>query len=147
MAMWRARSALSWLPRARLASLGASALLVAVVLAGCGSKDFANDPRPPTPIEVSAKVDSQRVQVAPNHFGAGLVNFTVANLSSSPITFQVTGPTSGSTDQIQPNAPDYLRLSMKEGTYHVKASKNKIKPATITVGPERPSSQNNLLEP
>jgi hypothetical protein len=121
--------------------------VLGVVLAGCGAKDFPNNPRPPTPIEVSARVDSQRVQVAPDRFGAGLVNFTVANLSGAAITFDVTGPTKGSTTQIQPGAPDYLRMNMKEGTYQVTASKSKIKPATIKVGPERPSSQNNLLEP
>ncbi len=131
----------------RLASLGACALLLGGVLAGCGAKDFPNNPRPPTPLEVSAKVDSQRVQVSPDRFGAGLVNFTVANLSSSPITFNVTGPTRGSTTEIQPGAPDYLRINMKEGTYRVAASKPRIKPATIKVGPERPSSQNTLLEP
>lgn len=142
--MWGARRASR---RGRLASLGASAAVLGVVLAGCGAKDFPNNPRPPTPIEVSARVDSQRVQVAPDRFGAGLVNFTVANLSGAAITFDVTGPTKGSTTQIQPGAPDYLRMNMKEGTYQVTASKSKIKPATIKVGPERPSSQNNLLEP
>jgi hypothetical protein len=144
MAMWGARRASR---RGRLASLGASAAVLGVVLAGCGAKDFPNNPRPPTPIEVSARVDSQRVQVAPDRFGAGLVNFTVANLSGAAITFDVSGPTKGSTTQIQPGAPDYLRMNMKEGTYQVTASKSKIKPATIKVGPERPSSQNNLLEP
>ena len=133
--------------RGRLASVGASALLVGALLAGCGAKEFPNDPRPPTPIEVSARVDSQRVQVAPNHFGAGLVNFTIANLASAPITLSVTGPTRGSTTQIQPGAPDYLRMNMKEGTYRMTASKGRIKPATIKVGPERRSSQNKLLEP
>jgi len=142
--MWGARRASR---RGRLASLGASAAVLGVVLAGCGAKDFPNNPRPPTPIEVSARVDSQRVQVAPDRFGAGLVNFTVANLSGAAITFDVSGPTKGSTTQIQPGAPDYLRMNMKEGTYQVTASKSKIKPATIKVGPERPSSQNNLLEP
>src|SRR4051812_46240505 len=137
MAMWGARRA--W-RRGRLASLGASAVLLGAVLAGCGAKDFPNNPRPPTPIEISAKVDSQRVQVAPSRFGAGLVNFTVANLSGAPITFNVTGPTNASTTEIQPGAPDYLRLNMREGTYEVTASKSKIKPATIRVGPERPSS-------
>jgi hypothetical protein len=144
MAIWGARTASR---RGRLASLGASAVVLGAVLAGCGSKDFPNDPRPPTPIEVSAKVDSKRVQVAPNRFGAGLVNFTVANLSGAPITFDVTGPTKGSTTEIQPGTPDYLRLDMKEGTYEVTASRSKIKPATIKVGPERKSSQNQLLEP
>ena len=133
--------------RGRLASLGVSALLLVVAVTGCGSSDFPNDPRPPTPIEVSARVDSQRVQVAPDRFGAGLVNFTIANISSGPVTFDVTGPTKGSSADIQPGTPDSLRMSMKEGTYRVTASKPKIRPTTIKVGPERKSSQNKLLEP
>jgi hypothetical protein len=133
--------------RGRLAPLGALVALLAAAVAGCGSADNPNNPRPPTPIEVSARVDSQRVQIAPDHFGAGIVNFTIANLSRSPVTFDVSGPTKGSTSQISPGTPTYLRMSMKEGTYEVTASKAQIKPATINVGPERPSSQNKLLEP
>jgi hypothetical protein len=38
-------------------------------------------------------------------------------------------------------------MSMKQGTYQVTASRGKIKPATIRVGPERRSSQNQLLQP
>jgi hypothetical protein len=133
--------------RGRLAALAVPAALVGLLLAGCGAEEFPNDPRPPAPIEVSARVDSNRVQVSPDKFGAGLVNFTVANLSSSPVRFNVTGPTEGSTVEIQPGAPDYLKMNLKEGTYEVSASKAKIRPATIEVGPERPSSQNKLLEP
>jgi hypothetical protein len=127
--------------------LAVPASLAALLLAGCGAEDFKNNPRPPTPIEVSARVDSQRIQVSPTKFGAGLVNFTVANLSGSPVKFAVTGPTEGSTVEIQPGAPDYLKMELKEGTYEATASKPKIRPATITVGPERKSSQNQLLEP
>jgi len=144
MAIWGARRASR---RGRLASLGASAVLVGLVFAGCGAKDFPNNPRSPTPIEVSAKVDSERVQVAPTRFGAGIVNLTVANLSGSPITLNVNGPTEGSTNEIQPGSPDFIKLSMKEGTYQVTASKPKIDPATIKVGVERKSSQNTVLEP
>jgi hypothetical protein len=144
MAIWGARRASR---RGRLASLGASAVLVGLVFAGCGAKDFPNNPRSPTPIEVSAKVDSERVQVAPTRFGAGIVNLTVANLSGSPITLNVNGPTEGSTNEIQPGSPDFIKLSMKEGTYQVTASKPKIEPATIKVGAERKSSQNTVLEP
>jgi hypothetical protein len=133
--------------RGRLAALAVPAALVGLLLAGCGAEEFPNDARPPAPIEVSARVDSSRVQVSPDKFGAGLVNFTVANLSSSPVRFNVNGPTEGSTVEIQPGAPDYLKMNLKEGTYEVSASKAKIRPATIEVGPERPSSQNKLLEP
>jgi len=133
--------------RGRLAALAVPAALAGLLLAGCGAEDFPNDPRIPAPIEVSARVDSERVQVSPNKFGAGLVNFTVANLSGSPVRFSVTGPTEGSTVEIQPGAPDYLKMNLKEGTYEASASKAKIRPATIEVGPERKSSQNELLEP
>lgn len=133
--------------RGRLVALAVPAALAGVLLAGCGAEDFPNNPRVAAPIEVSARVDSDRVQVSPDKFGAGLVNFTVANLSGSPVRFNVTGPTEGSTVEIQPGAPDYLKMNLKEGTYEVTASKAKIRPATIRVGPDRPSSQNELLEP
>jgi hypothetical protein len=133
--------------RGRLAALAVPAALAGVLLAGCGAEEFKNNPRIAAPIEVSARVDSDRVQVAPNKFGAGLVNFTVANLSGSPVKFSISGPTNGSTVEIQPGAPDYLKLNLKEGTYEATASKAKIRPATIEVGPERASSQNELLEP
>ena len=44
----------------------ASALAaLALTAAGCGSDDHPNDPRPPAPIEVTAKVDNDVVQVCP----------------------------------------------------------------------------------
>jgi hypothetical protein len=80
-------------------------------------------------------------------FGAGPVNFTVANMSRSPIRFTVTGPKEGSTAEIQPGAPDYLKMDLTEGSYQVTAGNSKIKPATIKVGSSRPSAQNKLLLP
>jgi hypothetical protein len=124
-----------------------AASLAAVAVTGCGAKSNPNDPRPPAQLEVSASVNSSKVQISPDKFGAGVVNFTVANLSGTPITFSVNGPTKASTVQIQPGSPDYLKMSIKEGTYQASAGNSKIKPATIKVGPERPSSQNELLLP
>jgi hypothetical protein len=125
----------------------AVAAIAAVAIAGCGSDSNPNDPRPPAQLEVSASVNPQKVQISPDKFGAGVVNFTVANLSGSPITFSVDGPKKASTVQIQPGAPDYLKMNLTEGTYQATVGNSKIKPATIKVGPERPSSQNQLLLP
>jgi hypothetical protein len=133
--------------RGRTVALVALSILVGVAIAGCGAKDFPNDPRPPAQLEVSARVDSQRVQISPDKFGAGLVNFTVANLSGSPIKFTVNGPKNASTLEIEPGAPDYLKMNLTEGTYEATAGKSKIRPATIQVGGERKSSQNELLLP
>lgn len=131
----------------RLVAPAVAAALTAVLFAGCGAEDKTFGPRPAAAVEVSARVDSGRVQVAPTKVGAGLVNFTVANLSGRPVKFAVTGPTKGSTVEIQPGAPDYLRMKLTEGTYEAATSRAKIRPATIEVGPKRPSSQNQLLLP
>jgi hypothetical protein len=128
-------------------ALAVVAALVAVVVAGCGAKSNPNDPRPAAQLEVSASVNSDRVQISPAKFGAGVVNFTVANLSGSPITFSVNGPEKASTAQIQPGAPDLLKMDLTEGTYQATVGNPRIKPATIRVGPKRPSSQNQLLLP
>jgi hypothetical protein len=135
----------SW--RRRLAALAALSIFVAVSLSACGAEDFKNRPRTAALLEVSARVDSQRVQISPTKFGAGPVNFTVANLSGSPIRFSVSGPKKSSTVEIQPGAPDYLKMDLSEGTYQASAGRSKIRPATIRVGPERETSQNELLLP
>jgi hypothetical protein len=128
--------------------LGVVASLAAVAVAGCGAKSNPNDPRPAAQLEVSASVNPSKIQISPDKFGAGVVNFTVANLSGSPITFSVSGgQQKASTVQIQPGAPDYLKMDLKEGTYQASVGSSKIKPATIKVGPKRPSSQNQLLLP
>jgi len=130
-----------------VAALAVVASLAALAVAGCGSSSNPNDPRPAAQLEVSASVNSDKVQVSPDKFGAGVVNFTVANLSGAPITFSVDGPKRASTVQIQPGAPDYLKMNLQEGTYRATVGSSKIKPATIKVGPERASSQNEVLLP
>ena len=98
---------------------------------------------------MSASVNSQQVRVSPDKFGAGIVDITIANLSDSPVRFSVSGPKTkkASTVEIPPGAPDSLKLNLGEGTYQASAGSSKIKPATIKVGPKRPSSQNKLLLP
>ena len=131
----------------RLAALAVVASLAALAGAGCGASSNPQDPRPAPQLEVSASVNPDKVQITPDKFGAGVVNFTVANLSGSPITFSVNGPQKASTVQIQPGAPDYLKMNLKEGTYQATVGNSKIKPATIKVGPKRPNSDNQLLLP
>jgi hypothetical protein len=132
----------------RRAALAALTVLAAASLAACGSKDFPNDPRQPEPLDVSAKVDSHEVQVSPPKFGSGLVTFTVANLSDSPIRFTLSGPKDVTSASIQPGSPGYLNVKLPQGDYQVTGGQGaKAKPAKIVVGPERPSSQNKLLLP
>jgi hypothetical protein len=122
--------------------------LAACVAAGCGAEDHANEPRVPSPIEVTAKVDDEKVDVSPNEFGAGLVVMTISNQSEDPIQIGVEGPTAGESSGIEPGSVGSFKFNFEEGDYEVNPGGNSgAKPALLTVGPERASSQNELLLP
>src|SRR3954451_20737044 len=62
-----------------------------VTLAGCGGGgDYANKPRPPAPINVTAAITDSKVNVSPQRFGAGPIVLIVSNQSSSAqeVTFE-----------------------------------------------------------
>ena len=133
----------------RRALVAASVAPLAAGLAvGCGAEDHANDPRPPAPIEVTAKVDDDRVDVQPSKFGAGLVVMTVSNQSDDPVQLAVEGPTARTGSVIEPGQPGNLKVDFEEGEYEVTAGEDsQARPALLPVGPERASSQNDLLLP
>ena len=134
--------------RPRHALFAALAVAAALTLGACGSSDFANDPRPPASISVSARVASGQVQVSPDHFGAGLVTFTIANLSQSPVRFTLSGPKDAATPPIAPGDPASLRLNLPQGSYEATAGQRiNAQSATVEVGRARKSSQNQLLQP
>jgi len=127
-----------------------------VAIGGCGDdNDYKNDPRPPSPINVTAFVGAKRVAVSPNAFGAGPIVVIVTNRSNSSqdVTFQnsVAGSEGGevaqSTGPINPGDTGQIKLDVVEGKYEVKTGDEAISPASVAVGPERPSAQNDLLQP
>jgi len=118
-----------------------------LALAGCGSSSFPNKPRAAEPIELTASIGPKAVNVAPQKVGAGLARITVANLSSNPASFRLHGRTSGTSGTIEPGSPTTLQMELKQGTYTASASGSGFRPATLKVGPPRPSSQNKLLLP
>ena len=125
----------------------AAALVTALVVAGCGQDDFKNDPRPPIPAEVSVKIAKDGVAVSPWEFGAGLVNFTIANLTTEPGTFAIQGPVDADSSEIPPAGTDTVKVELKTGSYEASVSGVAARPFSFTVGPERPSGQNDLLLP
>jgi hypothetical protein len=134
-------------PRAMRLTTAAGVTALLAIIPGCGSEDFANDPRPPVPAEITARIDAKSVQVSPDKIGGGLATFTVANLSRSPEQFQITGPTEGTTAEIQPGANAYLKMELKKGTYRASAPGSGIQGQSLQVDQNRESSQNDLLLP
>jgi len=138
----------------------ARALAVAVVLTGtlaaCGDEDdYENDPRPPSPIVVSGVVTENRVSVSPRTFGAGPINLIVTNQTdqSQDITLEtdeIGGSEAGiqqRTGPINPGDVASLKADLKQGTYRVGVDSENIRAAALDVGSERPSAQNELLQP
>ena len=135
--------------RARQTSFAALATLAAFSLGACGEDDYANDPpRAAASIQVAARIDQQEIVVSPNRFGAGLVNFTIANFSDSPATFTLSGPKDAATEEIPPGAAGDLKVQLPEGSYEASAGEGaSAQPETIRVGPKRAGSENELLLP
>lgn len=121
--------------------------LAAVVVAGCGRDDFNNDPRPPVPAEITVKIGDGEVVVSPSEFGAGLVNFTIANFNDDPATLAIDGPVEALSPEIPPNGNSILKTELKSGDYEASADGVDARPFDFRVGPERESGQNDLLLP
>ena len=130
--------------------LGAVMLAGGIAAGGCGSQDedFANNPRPPAPVNVAAYISSDRVSVSPSSFGAGPIIVVITNQSgtSQEVTFTGSEVTQ-STGPINPGDTGQIKLVVKEGTYSLEAGSGGVAPATINVGPERESAQNEVLQP
>jgi hypothetical protein len=129
----------------------AVALLTAVLVAGCGSNNFPNEPRPPAPIETTASIGPRHVDISPDTFGAGIVNVTVANLSDGPASLILkndAGKTKAQSGTLQPSSVTTIKTNLGQGTYQaIAGGATGIRPGKIKVGPERKSSQNDLLLP
>jgi hypothetical protein len=130
--------------------------LALVSVAGCGGGgDYANNPRPPAPINVTAAITNSRISVSPQRFGAGPIVLIVSNQSSTAqkVTFQ-TDELGGSqpgnkfdTTPINPRATATLKVDVRQGNWKLSASKGGIRPVAISVGRKRKSAQNDLLQP
>jgi hypothetical protein len=137
--------------------LGVTAAAVLVV--GCGAQSgYKNNPRPPSPITITAAISGQRVEVSPRRFGAGPITLVVTNQtrrlhdlvleSASQPGSGRTGLPEQHTGPINPQGTASLKADLREGSYTVRVRSGKtIRPARLVVGHQRPSAQNQLLQP
>jgi hypothetical protein len=140
----------------RTAALTPLAVAAVVAVVGCGaSSDYKNDPRPPSPIVLTASIDNQRVSVSPRSFGAGPISLIVTNQTDTAqrVTLESadkagSGPgLKQETAPISPRDTATLKADVKPGRYTVHVGGDGIRAARLQVGPERASAQNNLLQP
>ena len=113
-----------------------------------GASDFKNDPRPPVPAEVTVKIATDGVAVSPREFGAGLVNFTVANLTNETGSLAIQGPVDATSNEIAAGGRRHAQGRHEDRQLRgQRRTASRCAPFGFTVGPERPSGKNDLLLP
>jgi hypothetical protein len=146
----------------RRATIGILAVSAAVV-AGCGGgKHFANEPRPPTPVNLTVYISNSRILISPDYTGAGPVTFIITNQARQAESLTVQPATGGAalatTAPINPQATSSVQVNVTPGTYTVatgpaggtdaaQAGSGSIASASLSIGPQRPNSNNALLQP
>ena len=139
--------------RRRTAQVVPCIALATALVAGCGSDtSYKNEPRPPSPIVVTASINKNAVAVSPKRFGAGPITLIVTNQTgaSQQVTVEINNGQAGfkgRTGPINPRDTGQLKGNLGRGTYSVHVDGGGIRPARLTVGRERPSAQNDLLQP
>ena len=121
--------------------------------AGRGQQtNYANDPRPPSPLTVTASINAQRVSISPTRVGAGPITLIVANATDTsldvhvePVGAGAAGP-SAQSGPINPGGTTSISFEARSGHYRVSA-KGAPEAATLRVGRPRPSAQNDVLLP
>lgn len=139
-------------PLRSLAPAAAAAVLLSATACG-GGDDYANRPRPPKTIVIAAAILPDRVSVSPREFGAGPISLTVANETDASQRISIVRSVNGQaqadeqTGPINPHDTATLKADVEEGEYELRVAGGGIKPAPFTVGPQRESAQNELLQP
>jgi hypothetical protein len=136
--------------------LAAAALLATAAAAGCGdTAPRTNNPRPPSPVTLTAAIHKGRIQVSPGRVGAGPIVLVVSNQTARPqrVTFETDelgGSRPGrtaSTPTIPAQGTGRLTIEARTGRYAVHVRDRTIAAAHVRVGAPRHSSQNDLLLP
>lgn len=134
--------------------LAAGVLVIGLLVASCGSDEPAErGNRPPTPIVVNAAILDEQLAVSPKRFGAGPIRLVVTNQTrgAKELRLETAGAETGlrqRTGPINPSDTASLQADLPEGEYTVTVGEGEDEATeTLAVGPERPNSDSDLLQP
>ena len=156
------------------ASLLASGSML-FVLASCGGDDeFKNEPRPPVTTALTGVITEEEVTVSPDTLPLEQepgqaqaskdlptpISLTISNQTDQPHSVTLTGktrdgkPIEARVPPIGPADTAQIQETLPAGTYEVRAGSEQaaapgeqIRPATLTVNPNRATSSDDLLLP
>jgi hypothetical protein len=123
---------------------------LAPAVAACGGDETTrSESRPPVPLNVSVQIGAERVSASPARLGAGPITLLVNNQDRVQHSLTIDGPRVRQTvGPVSPKDTATLKVTVQPGTYELSAGDGAaLEPARLLVGPERQSSQNELLLP
>jgi hypothetical protein len=158
--------------RGRALAAGCVVGAVALIAAGCGAQEHANEPRPQPPTRVSVTLTPRAITVQPpriafgpepsqqipqnQHAGQPRIHskapldvvFVAANLTNSNSKLELRGPKGARSGLLVANGNGSFQASLPTGSYSVRAiGIAGAKPVHFAIGPFRSSSQNDVLLP
>ncbi|MDQ3586745.1 MAG: hypothetical protein M3375_00095 [Actinomycetota bacterium] len=142
-----------WKTRASRAASVFSGTVCVVALAGCGSEEFRNEPRPARPETLTGVISKDKVTISPNRFGAGPIELTISNQTDEAHTVTLEGGRLRErVGPVNPLDTATIQASPGPGRYEVRAGSfeavpEEIQPATLDVGERRQDSNDDLLLP
>lgn len=137
----------------RARAITAAVLAAGGVVAGCGEEDFANEPRPPVPVELTGVIQDNAVTVSPSRIGAGPILITISNQTRNEATITLEG--ASIRERVGPVPPldtATIQRTLDPGRYEVRAGSEvalprEIRPAELEIGRKRENSNSDLLLP
>jgi hypothetical protein len=159
--------------RAPACAFGALAAAAALLAAGCGVEEHANEPRPQPSTRISVTVGEDEIKVQPARIAVGSepsqqipqnvdteqprvrsnapleVVLVAANLTDVDSRLELRGAGANTTSKpLIANGAITLQAQLPTGVYSVRAPGiPDAKPGRLVVGPYRTSSENDLLLP
>jgi hypothetical protein len=140
-------------PRGMRARVAVIVVIAAALAAGCGEDDFARNPRPPVPVELTGVIQDDAVTVSPSRLGAGPIQITISNQTDRRQTVTLEGERLETrAGPVDPLDTATINRTLEPGIYEVRAGSavaapREIKPATLQIGRERANSNDVLLLP
>lgn len=158
--------------RARAAAIASLIGATVLVASGCGESRHANEQRPKGSTRVSVTINPTEVVVQPTSVGIGAekfqeipqnqghpeppiktrapldIAFVTANQTARDTKLKIRGAKGEESDTIFARSPGTFQVSLPAGSYTISVTgMPEARPAHLTVGRYRASSQNDVLEP
>ncbi len=144
-----------------------AAIVAGVLLAACGAKEHANEPRPALATQITMGISRDKVSLSPVRVGIVspkrleqalqqgvkqntplLVWITIANLTNFDSHIQIRGPREETSPLVVANGTASFKAFLPTGDYLISAADVPgAIAARLNVGPDRTSSANELETP